>query len=113
MAYKVELSSDDIAYIKAAVLCTVRLSQESMSVQKAVDITNAAATAIQRLNESRLDTTHVMFINTCIQKTRDLLLKDVILPRAECDAARRQGESIQNKLAGVGVDRWGSDATTN
>lgn len=105
MAYRTEITQDDIAFIQASVLGTVRRAQEAMSVPKAVNITTQAAEVITRLNAGNITVHHVMFINTCIQKTIDLLRNDGYLSKEQRLIAIQTGERIQNKLAGVGKER--------
>jgi hypothetical protein len=104
--YAIELTMNEIAFIKACVLGVIRRFQASTAEEKEkIKLTAAAAECITRLNEARMDTTDVMFINTCLQKTSDYLVTDKGLLPLQKVEARQTCETIQNKLAGDGVPR--------
>src|SRR5271155_6028452 len=108
--YQVEITSDDIMYIKACILeCKTRFdAQSERSIkdnERAVNFSLVAANVVTRLNEARMDTRDVMFINTCIEKVRSLMGNEARISREEREQIRAQGELIQNKLAGLGKER--------
>lgn len=105
--YRVEITADDLLYIKACIAEAVRrLCDGAKDEQEKIDTTLVFANLVTRLNEARLNTRDVMVINTCIQKTRDLLLNERRVPPREVEQLRKQGEQIQNKLAGLGGEHF-------
>jgi hypothetical protein len=88
----------------------VRRAQEQMNESDAVDVTNTATEVITRLNEGRMSHIDVRFINVAIEKTREYLKTDTVLSKAQREQARKLGEIIQNKLAGINAKRTVLDA---
>lgn len=83
----------------------VRRAGEQMKEEDAVGVCNTATEVITRLNEGRMSHIDVRFINVAIEKTREFLKTDTQLSKGQRDAARKLGEEIQNKLAGIDAKR--------
>lgn len=64
--------------------------------KEAINFTTAAAEALTRLNEGRIDQTDVKFFCTCIEKTITLLHRDDMAPQRAVVIA--QLNQLQNKL---------------
>lgn len=103
MNYVVEINSEEHAFITACTLGVVRRAQEKMKTQDAINVTTVAAGCIKRLNEARLTHHDVYFFNSCILKTRDLLMTDSGLPKGQKRAALAQCNALIQKLDGVGA----------
>jgi hypothetical protein len=104
-SYAVEISNEDVNFIKACVLGVVRRAQAAMDQEEAFKTTQAAGLAVTHLNRGEMTTHDVMYINTCVAKTVDLLRVDRGLTESQKRDIRQQADSIRNKLAGVGVER--------
>lgn len=104
MSYRVDLTADEIAFIKACVAGVVRRIQKGATEQDAINTTTAAAGVVTRLNEARINHRDVMFLCVCVQKTQEHLRRDVVLPRAQSDVAQTLCHQLIRKLEGSGRD---------
>jgi hypothetical protein len=104
MSYRVDLTADEIAFIKASVAGVVKRTQERAHEQEAINLTVAAAGAVTRLNEARINHRDVMFLCVCIKKTQEHLRGCVELSTSQNDVAQTLCHQLIRKLEGSGRD---------
>lgn len=106
MTRQVEISPVDHTLIIAAITgCVRRMTENSRNTDRdAINFVTASAETISRLNSGRMDNGDVRFINTCIQKTVDLLRTDlparILLGADQRRLAITQYLELQTKLQG-------------
>lgn len=88
----------------------MRRMDEHSTEDDQIKFRTAAAHAITRLNEARIDGRDVMFLCTCIVKTRDHLVHDNVLLESQRDLAVSMCNTLVNKLQGVGTKHFRVDA---
>lgn len=94
--YSVCITPQEYQLLQACVLGCVRRIQVGAPEREAINFTTAAAEALTRLNEARIDHTDVKFFCTCIEKTITLLHRDDRAPQRA--AVVSQLHQLQNKL---------------
>jgi hypothetical protein len=99
MAYNVCVNVEDMQLIMASMIGCVRRMQMGTGPEKdKISFTTAVAECITRLNQGELHDIDVEFINTCLQKTLNLVHVDAKVPQKAVVVMKL--EALQNKLRG-------------